>query len=270
MNQQDKKENQGKQDIKYTEDASGVRRSIHYKFSMLLADGDPGNGIFNYNHNILSKVTWIFVDNNDLSGDDQTNWYSTWDKTTGATARGSISIVEYEGRNVINFNVTGVFVKGEGYWKFPVEYISGSIPADGATYYFIFNRIAHKKPQPVQGEPAPVKQTTQVTQPTQSTQAKQPVQATQQAQTIQSKQTTQTTQATQTTPPSRIEQPAQGYQPVVVQNIYETTKVNHRKCYSGIIETGYALGVGNYGINNFRFNLLTVLKLASIPPLGWV
>ena len=76
-------------------------------------------------------------------------------------------------------------VKGTG--NLPVEYISGSIPADGATYYFIFNRIAHKKPQPVQGEPAPVKQTTQVTQPTQSTQAKQPVQATQQAQTIQSK-----------------------------------------------------------------------------------
>ena len=270
--QEDKKENQVKQDIKYTEDASGVRRSIHYKFSTLLPDGDPGNGIFRCNNNTLSKVTWIFIDNNDLSGEDQTNWYSTWDKTTGATARGSISIVEYEGRNVINFNVTGVFVKGEGYWKFPVEYISGSLPANGTTYYFIFNRIAHKKPQPVQ-EPQPVQppQPVQEPQPVQPTQAKQTSQATQPAQTTQAKQTTQATQTTQTTQtmqPSRMEQPVQVNQPVVVQNIYETTKINHRKWYSGIIEIGYALGVGNYGINNFRFNFINGIKIGQYSSIG--
>jgi hypothetical protein len=84
--QEDKKENQERQDIKYTEGASGVRRSIHYKFSTLSADSDPGTGIFRYNCDSLSKITWIFVDNNDLSGDDQTNWYSTWYKTTGTPA----------------------------------------------------------------------------------------------------------------------------------------------------------------------------------------
>jgi hypothetical protein len=139
--------NQDKQDIKYTEGASGVRRSIHYKFSIIRSDSDPGTGIFRYDNDNVSKVNWIYVDNNDLSGDDQTNWYSTWDKNTGATARGSVSVVEYEGKNVIDFDFTDVFTDGSGYWKFPVKYVSGAMPADGAVYYYVFNRIDHNKEQ---------------------------------------------------------------------------------------------------------------------------
>jgi hypothetical protein len=141
-------------ETKITEGASGVRRSIGYKFSALVTDTDPGNGIFRCNNSQAGKVTWIYVDNIDVSGEDQTNWYSTWDKTTGATARGSINIVGQAGKDVILFNVTGLFVKADGYWKIPVEFISGNLPANGATYYYVFNRIAHRKPQPVQ-EPKP-------------------------------------------------------------------------------------------------------------------
>jgi hypothetical protein len=456
--QEDKKENQEKQDIKYTEDASGVRRSIHYKFSTLSVDGDPGTGIFRYNCDTVSKITWIFVDNNDLSGDDQTNWYSTWDKTTGATARGSISVVEYDGKNVMDFDFTGVFLDGKGYWKFPVMFISGQMPSDGAIYYYIFNRIDHKKlkpdqetqvipepkpvqepqvvdepkpvqepqvveepkpvqepqvtpelkpvqepqvveepkpiqepqvipelkpvqepqvveepkpiqepqvtpelkpvqepqvveeakpipkpqvveepkpvqepqivekpkpaqeaqvvkepkpmqepqvaenPKPVQEkpvvqEPKPIKepqvaekpkpvkepqavqetkpiqepQPAQKTQTVQTTQTRQTIQTTQPKEPAPVKQTTQTTHRVQTSqqiPASQSNTVSQVSKPVVVENIYATTSVKHRKCYRGIIEAGYALGIGDYGINNFRFNFINGIRVGQYSSIG--
>ncbi|HEX2974616.1 MAG TPA: hypothetical protein VHO68_01665, partial [Bacteroidales bacterium] len=136
-------------DTKYTEGASGVKRSISYKFNTSLSNEDPGNGVFRYNAGTISKVSYIYLDNNDLSGDDQTKWYRTWDDTTGATARGQLNIVEKDGRNVNVFYITGVFSAEEGFWKIPVEYVSGAMPADGSVYFYVFNRIARKDKEPV-------------------------------------------------------------------------------------------------------------------------
>ncbi len=132
------------QDIRYQESSSGVKRSIHYKFSSVTSDSDPGNGIFRYNKDNKEGISYIYIDDFDLAGENQTKWYSTWDDTTGATGRGRINIVEYEGKNVNIFDVKGVFVKAEGYWKVPVEFISGSLPADGTVYYYVFERIENK------------------------------------------------------------------------------------------------------------------------------
>ena len=132
------------QDTRYQESSSGVKRSIHYKFSTVTSDSDPGNGIFRYNKDNKEGISYIYIDDFDLAGENQTKWYSTWDDTTGATGRGRINIVEYEGKNVNIFDVKGVFVKAEGYWKVPVEFISGSLPADGAVYYYVFERIKNK------------------------------------------------------------------------------------------------------------------------------
>jgi hypothetical protein len=138
-------DNKVPQDIKYKEGSSGVKRSINYRFDPSSAESDPGSGVFRYNSENISKVSYICVNNSDLSGDDQSKWFKTWDDTTGATGRGRISIVEYQGKNVNVFDVSGVFVRNNGYWKIPVEYVSGSRPAAGATYYYVFERIAHKK-----------------------------------------------------------------------------------------------------------------------------
>ena len=159
QNQDTVKTNKQPQETRYTTGNSGVRRSINYKFSKSVQDTDPGNGIFRYSSDTISNVKWIFIDNDDLSGEDQSNWYKTWDDTTGATGRGSVNLVKSEENNINAFNFTGVFIKEEGYWKFPVEFISGDMPAEGASYYFIFNRIAHKKPQQAHSEePAKVLQ----------------------------------------------------------------------------------------------------------------
>ena len=139
------KSNQEASGIHISPGSSGVKRSIAYRFSDVSEDADPGNGIFRYNNDTLSLVSYIFVDNNDLSGEDQTHWYGTWDDTTGASGRGRISIAHYEGNNVNVFDVSGIFLIGEGFWKIPVRYVSGALPVSGATYYYIFERIAHKK-----------------------------------------------------------------------------------------------------------------------------
>jgi hypothetical protein len=409
QNQADKTDNQVKLDTKISPGASGVKRSISFKFSTILTDSDPGNGIFRFNDNAISKVNYIYLDDIDLSEEDQTRWYSTWDDTTGATGRGQLTLVENEGRNIIVLDVTGVFVDDTGFWKIPVEYVSGGLPADGSTYYYIFNRIAHKKKQetpenqvtqvvpevpiisqvtqevPVTPQVAPevpviqvaqevpvtqvapevpviqvaqevpvtqvapevpviqvaqevpvtqivpevpviqvaqeVQVTPQVTQEIpvtpqvtqeipdiqvaqevtvtpqvtrevpvtpqvtqevtvtpqvtqevtvtpQVTQAAQGNQTTQRNQSGQEKQDTQVVQSTQKTPSSQPAQVPRYNQAVSTQNNYGTTAVNHKKCYRGIIEIGYALGIGDYGINNFRFNFINGFKLCPSTSLG--
>lgn len=361
-------------ETKITPGASGVRRSIGYKFSAVVSDTDPGNGMFRCNNIAAGKVTWIFADNMDVSGEDQTNWYSTWDKSTGATGRGSINIVGQAGKDVILFNITGVFVKADGYWKIPVEFISGNLPSNGVTYYYVFNRIAHTKPQPVQDQPvvevpkpvqeqpvaevpkpiqeqpvaevpkpvqeqpvaevpkpveekpvaeapkpvqeqpavqetkpvqdqpatqpvqtgrtAPVRDTgkaphpTQTTRPTQTSKTETTVQTTQtktttqttepaqHAQPVQQNQPTQTTQSVrnaQNYPPVQPNPPVQTARPVDVANPYASANLNiapRRKCYRGIIELGYALGIGDYGVNNFRFNFINGIMIGRSSSIG--
>jgi len=204
------------QDTKITPGASGVRRSIGYRFSTIAEDSDPGTGIFRFNDRTISKVKWVYVDDIDISGEDQTKWYSTWDDTTGATGRGSINIVEYEGTNVGMFNITGVFIRGEGYWKFPVEYISGQIPAGNALYYYVFNRIAHKKPQTATVTPAPPAAVTPPA-PQQAPEEK-PVTAVQpQPAPTQVAQPEQVQQPSPEQKPVQVQEPAPVQQPVPVQ-----------------------------------------------------
>ena len=132
------------QDTKITPGASGVKRSIGYRFSSVTDDSDPGDGNFRYDNKKISSVTYIFVDKNDIKGEDQTNWYETWDKETGATGRGRVTLVELEGDNINVFDITDVFIEGNGYWKFPVKYVSGTLPVNDSVYFYVFERIAHR------------------------------------------------------------------------------------------------------------------------------
>ena len=250
------------QDVQITPGSSGVKRSIGYKFSSLQGDGDPGTGIFRYNNDNVSGVTFIFVDNNDLKGEDQTKWYATWNDTTGATGRGQLILADTKGKNVNIFNVNGIFIDGTGFWKIPVKYVSGTLPVDGSIYYYVFNRIAHTVASGrtnKENEAAKVTQTTAVAQATRATQAAQTTQTTQAAQRVQATQTTtatQTKQPAQTTRPYQTTQVTQGGQYSATQNNFQSQNIRRRKWYRGIIEIGYGLRVSEYGINNFRFNFI--------------
>jgi hypothetical protein len=54
----------------------------------------------------------------------------------------------------------------------------------------------------------------------------------------------------------------------VYQNYTGSTGKIRRKWYSGIIEVGYALGIGDYGINNFRFNFINGIKIGKYSSIG--
>ncbi len=138
------KQNSEKKEIRITPGASGVKRSIGYKFSSITRDGDPGDGIFRYNNFILPSVTYIFVNKKDIKGEDQTNWYRTWKDSTGATGRGQLMLAETAGKIVNIFDITDSFIDAGGYWKIPVKYVSGKLPVNDYVYYYVFNRIAHK------------------------------------------------------------------------------------------------------------------------------
>jgi hypothetical protein len=46
------------------------------------------------------------------------------------------------------------------------------------------------------------------------------------------------------------------------------TSTPRRKCYRGIIELGYAWGVGEYGISNFRFNFINGIMIGRFSSIG--
>jgi hypothetical protein len=226
---------QQQQAVHITPGASGVKRSIGYKFSAMREDSDPGNGRFRYNSQAASSVTFIFADNKDISEEDQTNWYSTWDQATGAAGRGRVTVTDNSGKVITVFDFTGLFINRNGYWKLPVRYVSGSIPADGSLCYYVFERIAHDQAvgngnqtnqanpsgqaavavvaagtvaPPTTGNQVQAVQTTQTTQTSQAIQTGQTSQTTQTAQTGQTSQTTQTTQTAQTSQTAQTTQSA--------------------------------------------------------------
>jgi hypothetical protein len=431
------------QQVHITPEASGVKRSIGYRFSSSTVAGDPGNGVFRYDKGAAADIKYLFVDDIDISGEDQTKWYSTWDKNTGAAGRGGLTIADKDGKVIGLFNFTNVFNDADGFWKLPVEYISGNMPQDGTACYYVFDRISHQKPAVQEVKPAEtnnviptvaavaevaavteisqVTQVAQVTQVTQVTELKEvkeekeeqqqvtqvteqkevkeekqvsqavvtavaatevavvtqtnnqvqavvtepPVQAvvvvppveikdstkvipatqgnqvvvaavvttevvavTQAAnpprvaqvntqgatqvtqskpvtQTVTPAQTkpatqvavtapaattvavqttpkTQTTQITQTTQPAQQTQSNQAAQPnnqppakqynqfPVVQNIFASggSGSGHRRWYRGIIEVGYGFGLGDYGINNFRFNFINAIRIGDFSSIG--
>ena len=153
--------------------ASGVKASITYKFSTAISDEDPGAGMFRFGSGEAASVRYIYLNKTDSKGEDQTKWYSTWDKNTGASGRGGITVTNLSGTIICEFNVTAVFAETDNYWKVPVEFVSGTLPGDGLNCVLVFDRIVHRKPsgnteQPVVEQPVvnqPVVEQAPVNQP---------------------------------------------------------------------------------------------------------
>lgn len=120
----------------YKTETPGSQRKISFKFSSNISNSDLGEGIFRYNNGSLKNISFLFLDDFDLSGEDQTDWYMKWKKVAGASGKARINIVEIEGKNVNAINVKGVFVRENGYWRIQAEYVSGPMPVDGEIYYF--------------------------------------------------------------------------------------------------------------------------------------
>jgi hypothetical protein len=75
------------------------------------------------------------------------------------------------------------------------------------------------------------------------------------------------TKKNENTPVTQTNRPAQPVLPVYQGNT-GTQNTNRRKWYRGIIEAGYALGVGDYGLNNFRFNFINAINIGNYSSIG--
>lgn len=135
---------QESQNLHIAEGASGVKRSISYRFSKI-HDDIPQDGVFRYNSDSVNAVTYIIVDEHDLSGENQSKWFTTWDDTTGATGRGRITVVETDGSIIGVLDISGVMIDKGEFWQIPVKFLSGRIPHDDEVCFYVFERIAGKK-----------------------------------------------------------------------------------------------------------------------------
>jgi len=127
-----------------TSNSSDVIRAIGYKFSTDITDAEPGKGTFRYNNEKIYNVTYIFLDNIDMSGVDQTRWCSTLEDPTGATGREQLIISDDVGNKTV-FYISGVFVKESRYWKIPVKFATGKMAIAGKPYYYVYNSLKVKE-----------------------------------------------------------------------------------------------------------------------------
>lgn len=133
---------QGTQGIQGPQGIGGDRFGIRYSFSNITTDADPGNGIFRYNNSTLSSVTQVFLDNIDSLGNTQSTWFDTWDDSSTTANRGTLTIIgSSAGSTLTNiFTITGAVTAASGYYKIPVSYVSGSLPANNDVCVVNFTR----------------------------------------------------------------------------------------------------------------------------------
>jgi hypothetical protein len=110
-------------------------------------------------------------------------------------------------------------------------------------------------------------ETPQTTQQMQQVETPRKAPVTQPTPTTRTTQTTQGVQRSQDVPVNQQYQATTGSQFPVVYN-YQTQSVTRRKWYRGIIELGYGFGVGEYGMNNFRFNFINGIKIGPYFSIG--
>jgi hypothetical protein len=122
----------------------GDNGGIPYVFSTTTTDADPGDGAIRYNNSTIGSVTQIFIDNLDSLGNTQTGWYNVWDNSTN-TQKGYLYLISGSpsGTSVNVFSVTGSATVGSGYYKIPVAFVSGTLPADASPLVATFSRTGN-------------------------------------------------------------------------------------------------------------------------------
>lgn len=126
--------------------ATGDRGGVPYTFSTTITDADPGNGFIRYSSGTIGSVNNIYIDNLDQLGNTQTTWYDTWDDSTNPGVEGYLYITSASssGTLVNVFSVTGLVTAATGYYKIPVAYVSGTLPANNAILSINYTRAGDR------------------------------------------------------------------------------------------------------------------------------
>jgi hypothetical protein len=117
----------------------GEPAGIEYIFDTAISDSDPGAGKVRFNNATIGSVTFIYIDNVDVSSVNQTAWYDTFDDSSSTVIKGQLVFNTYNLGTTV-FQITGAVTVATGYYKIPVTYVSGTLPTVDAVLFASFYR----------------------------------------------------------------------------------------------------------------------------------
>ena len=144
---------QGTQGIQGIQGLIPDRSGVRYNFSTTVTDADPGTGIIRYNNATIASVTNLFISNLDVNSISNANWLADWSSSTTASNRGYVVVKGNVNTSTVTniFRITGAVTAAVNYYKIPVAFISGVLPANNATLVIDFSRTGDQGIQGVQG-----------------------------------------------------------------------------------------------------------------------
>lgn len=103
-----------------------------FRFSTDTDDDDPTNGFIKFNSGTIGSVTFLYVDDLDLSGVNRAAEIATWGGQVAFNVlneRTSAGVWTNPTANRVVFRITGI-TDASGYTKVAVVYVSGALPAN--------------------------------------------------------------------------------------------------------------------------------------------
>jgi hypothetical protein len=111
---------------------------VQYTFSNSIVDADPGSGFLRYNSGTGTAVTFLYISNFDVIGNNRTTWYNIFDDST-STVKGFIQVVS--ATIAQTFYVSGTVTVASGYYKIPVVWVNGfAVPSNNVAVHINFTR----------------------------------------------------------------------------------------------------------------------------------
>ena len=123
--------NQGHQGIQGIQGVQGADGNFggvtfDYTFNTITTDSDPGQGKLRISEGTFSGALTLFIDDEDVNGDDISSYLQTIDDST-STLKGHFRITnKANSDDFAIFSITGSSTDGGTYFKVPATYLSGS------------------------------------------------------------------------------------------------------------------------------------------------
>jgi hypothetical protein len=111
-----------------------------YFFSTSTGD-DSSTGYVRFNNSTMSSVTYVYMNNIDFNGGDN----STWISSLGSGTSGYLTLTNSTSSQVV-LEVSGTPIDATTYFKIPVAYISGDLFANNATIYANYSKTGPTGP----------------------------------------------------------------------------------------------------------------------------
>jgi hypothetical protein len=112
--------------------------SVNLGFSTTTTDSDPGDGMSRFNNATFASVTQLFLDDQDLGGNDIQAWIATLDDSTN-TVKGALRVFRKTNSAVFAHFLVNSITEATGYWKVavaPVVSAGSFINLDNLVYSF--------------------------------------------------------------------------------------------------------------------------------------